>query len=78
MTHRKKPELTLNLLQIIISVLLTITLISLAILSLTSANRSVKFSNQSQTAISQLEAATEVKREIFVYDIGFGLRVTFP
>jgi signal transduction histidine kinase len=72
MTHRKKPELTLNLLQIIISVLLTITLISLVILSLTSANRSVKFSNQSQTAISQLEAATEVKREIFVYDIGFG------
>ena len=72
MPHRKKPGFTLNLVQIIVSLVLVIALVGLSILSLTSANRTVQFTNQSQTAISQLEAATEVKREIFLYDISFG------
>lgn len=72
MPHRKKQGFTLNLVQIIISIILVMALVGLSILSLTSANRTVKFSNQSQSAISQLEAATEVKREIFLYDISFG------
>ena len=72
MPHRKKAGPTLNLLQIIISIFLIMALVGLSILSLNSANRTVQFTNQSQTAISQLEAATEVKREIFLYDISFG------
>lgn len=72
MPNRKNPGFTLNLVQIAFSILLVMALVGLSILSLTSANRTVKFSNQSQTAISQLEAATEVKREIFLYDISFG------
>lgn len=72
MPHRKKPGFTLNLVQIIFSIFLIMALVGLSILSLTSANRTVQFANRSQAAISQLEAATDVRREIFIYDVRFG------
>lgn len=72
MPHRKKPGFALNLLQTIVSILLVMALVGLSILSLKSANRTVQFANRSQTAILQLEAATDVRREIFVYDVRFG------
>ena len=72
MPHRKKPGFTVNLVQIIFSIFLVMALVGLSILSLTSANRTVQFANRSQAAISQLEAATDVRREIFIYDVRFG------
>ena len=72
MPHRKKPGFTLNLVQIIFSTFLVMGLVGLSILSLSSANRTVQFTTRSQAAILQLEAATDVRREIFVYDVRFG------
>ena len=72
MPHRKKPGFTVNLVQIIFSIFLVMALVGLSILSLKSANRTVQFANRSQIAILQLEAATDVRREIFVYDVRFG------
>lgn len=72
MPHRKKLGFTLNLVQIIVSSFLVMGLVGLSLLSLNSANKTVQFTTRSQAAILQLEAATDVRREIFVYDVRFG------
>lgn len=72
MPHRKKLGFTLNLVQIIFSSFLVMGLVGLSLLSLNSANKTVQFTTRSQAAILQLEAATDVRREIFVYDVRFG------
>ena len=51
--------------------MLVIALVVLSVLTLGSAKNSLKFSVESQTATSQLEAATEVRRQIFDFDVSF-------
>lgn len=72
MTQSGKSGFSLNPIQTLFSLFLVLILIGLSIPSITSASRAVKLSDRSVNAISQLQAATEVKREIFLYDIGFG------
>lgn len=73
MVEKRKSGFTPNTIQTLLSVLLVIGLIFLSVLSLTSSNKSLKLSIASQNAISQLEVAVEVRREIFLYDVAFGL-----
>lgn len=72
MKEKRESSFSLSRIQIVLSILLIIALVFLSVLSLTSAKKSLIFSVESQTATSQLEAATEVRREIFDYDVSFG------
>ena len=71
MKYKKDSSFSLNRLQIFFSVVLIIALVVLSVLTLGSAKNSLKFSVESQTATSQLEAATEVRRQIFDFDVSF-------
>ena len=71
MKHKKDSNFSLSRLQIFFSIVLVIALVVLSVLTLGSAKNSLKFSVESQTATSQLEAATEVRRQIFDFDVSF-------
>ena len=71
MKYKKDSSFSLNRLQIFFSIVLVIALVVLSVLTLGSAKNSLKFSVESQTATSQLEAATEVRRQIFDFDVSF-------
>ena len=72
MGEKRDSSFSLSRIQTLLSVLLVSAMIVLSILSLGSAKKSVKFSVESQTATTQLEAATEVRRLIVDYDVSFG------
>ena len=72
MGEKRDSSFSLSRIQTLLSILLVIALIVLSILSLSSAKKSLKFSVESQTATTQLEAATEVRRVIVDYDVSFG------
>ncbi len=76
MKEKRDSNFSLNPIQFLLSAILVVALIVLAVLSLTTANKSIEFSVESQSATSQLEAATEVRQEIFDYDVSFGLWTT--
>jgi len=72
MAEKKRSGFTPNAIQAFLSVLLVLALITITVLSLTSSNKSLKLSMASQDAISQLEAALEVRHNISLFDIAFG------
>ncbi len=71
MAAKRQPRFALSIIQISIALLSMLALIVISIFSVISTNKSLKISLLTREATSQFVAATEARRQIFVYEVRF-------